>query len=180
MTGVPLNELYFEWLYSKVADPGFEEGGLTHWQLLRALFETEFVSVAGRDEDRAMDGKELRIEFVAEKNLRGVPEEWIKFGCSMLEMMVALACRLEFLADCTVHYWFWNHLVENLGLRHFTDEFELPLEDVDSATTRVIFRNYGPDGVGGFFPLRYPYRDQSELELWGQLSDYLEEIRRIG
>lgn len=177
MSGVPLNELYFRWLYSQVADPDWTDEGFTHWELLRALFQIEFVSVAGKDEDRATDGRELRRTFIDEQGLSGVSRDWIEHGCSMLELMVGLAQRLEFLADAKVHYWFWR-LMDNLDLRQYNDEYELPLEDVDEAITRVIFRLYGYDGVGGLFPLRAPTRDQRELELWVQMGDYLAEVIR--
>ena len=35
--------------------------------------------------------------------------------------------------------------------------------------------SFGNDGVGGFFPLKYPKRDQKYLEIWYQLEDFVLE-----
>jgi hypothetical protein len=172
---VPLDELYLEWLYSQVADPGFQDEDLTYWEVLKVLFKTPFAYVVPMDVNRIMDGKALRRRFVSEKGLSGVSESWIKIGCSVLELMVGLSQRLSFLADGEPHYWFWE-LMDNLGLRQFTDAYELPYEDIEEMLDGLIFRNYEYNGRGGFFPLRNPQRDQRDIELWAQLADYIEEI----
>lgn len=171
---VPLDELYFQWLYEQVADPDFEDEDLTYWEVLKVLFSVDFAFVIRMDENRAEDGKALRRKFVDEKGLTGVSRHWIEIGCSVLELMVGLAERLEFVADGKSHYWFWE-LMGNLGLREYSDSHAIPYEDIEETLTKVMFRQYGPDGVGGFFPLKYPQRDQRTLELWAQLSDYVQE-----
>jgi hypothetical protein len=175
---VPLDELYFRWLYGQVADPDFEEEDLTYWEVLKVLYKTDFAFVIRMDENRVEDGKALRRKFIAEQGLSGVSRHWIEIGCSVLELMVGLAERLEFLADGETHYWFWE-LMENLGLRQYNDSHEIPYEDIEEILNRVIFRQYDSDGYGGFFPLRRPERDQRGLELWAQLSDYVQEKNAI-
>lgn len=177
MASVPLDELYLEWLYSQVADPNFQDEDLTYWEVLKILFSVDFAYVVRMDENRVEDGKALRRRFIAEQRLSGVSEAWIELGCSVLELMVGLSERLAFLADGEPHYWFWE-LMGNLGLRHYNDSYIIPTEDVEEILERVIFRYYGPDGRGGFFPLKHPTRDQRDIELWAQLSDYVMEIRR--
>lgn len=176
--GVPLDELYFRWLYEQVADPNFEDEDLTYWEVLKVLFQTDFVFVIRMDENRVEDGKALRRKFIGEQGLTGVSAHWVEIGCSVLELMVGLAERLAWLADGESHYWFWE-LMGNLGLRGFSDSHIIPYEDVEEILNRVIFRQYGPDGRGGFFPLKHPERDQRGLELWAQLSDYVQEIDQI-
>jgi len=181
----PLDELYFQWLYRQVADP---EQDLTFWNVLRVLYTTPFVWVVPNDENRIGDGKELREFFIDSQRIRLRREDrnWIDLGCSMLELMVGLARRLEFLANKgTAHYWFWI-LMENIGLSRFNDDdwdffkfeddHDKTSEDyVRDVLEMVIQRYYESDGHGGFFPLDRPEEDQREVEIWDQLSEYVME-----
>lgn len=176
----PLDELYFQWLYGQVADPQIQEKNLTYWNVLRILFTTEFawVDAVVNDENRIGDGKALRTEFVRSQgwNVTDVDSEWIETGCSMLEVMVGLARRLEFIADGTPHYWFWV-LMSNIGLAGFNDKRRFRKEYVVDVLDRVIFRNYQPTGLGGFFPLQNPMEDQRDIELWAQMNEYVQEMQ---
>lgn len=179
MTGVPLDELYFVWLYERVADP---EHDLTYWKLFRVLHSTEFAWVVPNDENRIKDGKRLREKFLDDRHirLRRSDRDWIELGCSMLELMVGLAQRLEFEADGGgAHFWFWV-LMENIGLSEFDDSCELPEDYISEVLERVIQRYYEPDGHGGFFPLEHPREDQRDVELWSQLSAYVLEQGLVG
>lgn len=179
MNSEPLDELYFKWLYNQVADP---EQDLTFWNLLRVLFTTEFVWIVPNDENRIADGKALRESFIDTQGirLRRSERNWIELGCSMLELMVGLADRLEFETDKgTTHYWFWE-LMENLGLGMYDDAVEVPEEHVREVLEMVIQRYYEPNGHGGFFPLEHPLGDQREIELWYQLSAYVMERHLAG
>jgi len=169
----PLDELYFDWLYRQVADP---DQGLTYWHVLRILYSTEFVWIVSNDENRISDGKELRERFIKDQRirLRRADLNWIDLGCSMLELMVGLSERLEYLADGKAHSWFW-HLMGNIGLSELHDGVDLPEEYVYDVLERIIQRYYEPDGNGGFFPLRRPREDQRQIELWYQLSAYVLE-----
>jgi hypothetical protein len=62
--------------------------------------------------------------------------------------------------------------MENIGLRHWNDAASHEHCDIDEVLNRVIFRQYEPDGRGGFFPLQHPDHDQRGVELWYQLSAY--------
>ncbi|QJD49786.1 hypothetical protein SEA_CLUBPENGUIN_62 [Streptomyces phage ClubPenguin] len=172
----PLDERYFVWLYSLVADPTIQDRDLTYWELLRQLYERQFVWFVSRDDNRMEDGKQLRLEFLRSEGLRTseVDRNWIDLGCSVLELMVAMSARLQFDLDpdSNLAYWFWEVLVENIGLRHCTDGEGFESCDVDETLNRVIFRQYEPDGKGGFFPLQHPEQDQRGVELWHQLSAY--------
>lgn len=174
MINQPLDELYFQWLYSQVADPNTEEPYLSYWKLLRYFFTRKFEWQIPRDENRAADGKELRYEFVHDSNLSMVDHEWLHMDCSMLELMVGLSRRLSFEADGEPHYWFWR-LMENIGLNGYSDDRQIPVRKIENTLDRVIFRQYKSSGLGGFFPLKHADRDQRKAELWVQLCAYVNE-----
>lgn len=95
----------------------------------------------------------------------------------MLEMILGLARRASFEDDGDTREWFWR-LLENLDIARYTDMVcsRYPCnQEIERVLNRVIYRVYEDDGHGGLFPLRYPDRDQREVELWYQLSAYLLE-----
>jgi hypothetical protein len=176
VNGLPLDELYLIWLYRQVADPETADPSLSYWKLLRQLYTTEFVWLIHNDENRVEDGKDLRVEFIHEEGLGGVDPEWIDLGCSVLELMVGLSRKLAFQADDSEpHFWFWR-MMENIGLRRYTDSHPPRKTHVDDVLHRVIYRKYHSDGSGGFFPLKYPEKDQRNVELWYQMSAYIIEL----
>lgn len=170
----PLDERYFVWLYSQVADPDLTHPSLTYWKLLRVLFTKEFTWSIPKDENRSEDGKELRIEFAQDLRLDEVDDDWMDLGCSMLELLVGLAKRLYWETDGKVHYWFWR-LMENLGLHQYSDNKRLPKKRIEAVLDCIILRTYKPNGEGGLFPLRHAEMDQRQAELWYQLSAYVLE-----
>lgn len=185
MSSEPLDELYFKWLYEQVADPGFHQQSLTYWKVLRILFTKEFVWVVDvvNDENRIKDGKALRVDFLREKGIGryDVDPDWIEIGCSVLELMVGLSRRMAFMADGEPHYWFWEHLMKNIGLSKYSDDSRrIPRMYIDRMLDRLIFRIYEPSGLGGFFPLEDAPQDQTKVELWYQLSAYVMERELAG
>jgi hypothetical protein len=174
----PLDERYLVWLYRLVADPAIESRELTYWELFRQLYEKQFVWIISRDDNRIEDGKQLRLEFLSSEGLtrRDVDPNWIELGCSVLELMIAMSYRLVFETDPDGQpaYWFWK-LAENIGIGGFNDASGYEHCDVDEILNRVIFRQYEPDGTGGFFPLKDPRADQRSIELWYQLNAYVRE-----
>jgi hypothetical protein len=173
---VPIDELYFEWLYNQVANLKLRNPARTHWSLLRQLYSKEFDWFVPNDDNRAEDGKDIRREFLSEVNAPYDPG-WEDLGCSMLELFIGIARRLSFEADGEPDVWFW-HLIETLGLLEFSDKnYNQEAERViDEALERVIRRTYDYDGRGGLFPLRNPPSDQRNVEIWYQLSAYLIEL----
>lgn len=169
MTGEPLEELYFKWLYGQVGSTKRK----THWNLLRQLHTKEFVWVVPNDDNRLEDGRDLRHEFCEDEDL-AASDEWMHYGCSMLEMLVALSRRLQFEDDKPAREWFWE-LMFNLNLVEFTDDHELPKQEIDEILDEVIWRTYQENGQGGLFPLKWPEEDQRDVEIWYQLSAYLQE-----
>jgi hypothetical protein len=179
----PLDELYLKWLYEQVADPEFEDRELTYWKVLNILFKKEFVSDIPNDENRIHDGLALRSEFLTNQDFGNEDLAWVELGCSVLELMVGLARRIEFDTDKGgAHYWFWV-LMENIGLSGYNDHKRFTrrqLDRIDDILNSLIYRSYEYDGRGGFFPLREPRRDQTKVELWYQMSAYILEQNLAG
>jgi hypothetical protein len=44
---------------------------------------------------------------------------------------------------------------------------------------RLIWRQYREDGLGGFFPLNWPDKDQTQVEIWYQMQKYVTEIQQV-
>lgn len=170
----PLDELYLTWLYSQIGSVKEKHPARTHWSLARQLFTKEFVWIIPNDDNRLEDGRDLRVEFLEEEGIEDPDPEWMRIGCSMLEMLVGLSRRLAFEAEGEPREWFW-HLMKNLGLNHCSDKRRLTYEEVNDVLDRVIWRTYRWDGHGGLFPLNEPEKDQREVEIWYQLSAYLLE-----
>ena len=119
---------YFEWLYNYVCKNKVHSK-ISYRNLLMMLHETEFIFSIPNDENRAVDGENLRYRFELEFEERegmGLPCK-ITGPCSVLEMMIALAIRCEetimddpLYGDRTAQ-WFWR-MMSNLGLGLMTDD----------------------------------------------------------
>lgn len=171
-----VREEYFQWLCGLVQadDPDH-----SYWGLMDILFNTEFIWSVDNDDNRAGDGLELRVEF---EDLTG--EEACKDEpCSVLEMLIGLADRMDFALSnpgdrqSSLVVWFWE-MLENLGLASFEDEDffgRRAPNRIHFILDRWLNRRYGYSGEGGLFPLREPYKDQRKTEIWYQMQAYLLE-----
>jgi len=168
-----LDDDYLEWLEEQVGPQ--DNPQVTHKTLLKALYSKEFVWVVPNDDNRCLDGIELRDEFM-HLTRHAYDNEWMLLGCSVLEMLVALSRRLSFEAEGEPREWFW-HMIKNLELDTFRD----PVHDrfreiIDAKLEKFIWRQYDFDGVGGLFPLENPREDQRKVEIWYQLGAYILEL----
>lgn len=91
-------------------------------------------------------------------------------------MLIGLSRRLAFEAGGDVPSWFW-HLMDNLNLRAYNDQNydEFQAGVVEEIVNKVIWRTYDENGNGGLFPLRCTSNDQRQVEIWYQLSEYLQQ-----
>lgn len=174
-----LDDLYLEWLYDQVVTPKWHDCR-TYWFLMRDLYSKEFVWIVANDDNRVEDGRDLREEFRDSLCADHLDPDWRQLGCSVLEMMVALARRLSFEDDrMNVVEWFWQ-MLENLRIAEFDDPFYSSggrSEDVvDHILENLVWRNYKPNGAGGLFPLRTFDEDQTCVEIWYQMNAYLLEL----
>lgn len=173
MTDEPIEELYFNWLYSKVAAVENPTPSLTHWTLLRDLHSTEFIYLVSGDDNRAQDGLDLRREFLRESFI-GEDPPWLSIGCSVLEMLYAFARKASFETGVSTRDWFWLFL-DNLGIADLNDASNRISQKVSEVLDRFIWRTYRRNGEGGMFPLRSSPNDQREVEIWYQFCEYLVE-----
>lgn len=170
----PIENLYFNWLCAKVIFNQNPTPSLTYWRLFRKLHSTEFVWLLMGDDNRAEDGKELRVEFLIAGDIPDDPV-WRSFhGCSILEMLIAFSKRAEFQTGLPAKDWFWI-LLENLGLSEINDASDVSDDELDTILANFVWRSYEYDGVGGLFPLENPLQDQKNLEIWYQFFDYLRD-----
>lgn len=171
-----IDDRYFEWLYEKIAAVSNRNPARSYWQLARQLYETEFTYFVSNDDNRAGDGQELRIEFLADNDLDESDHNWLALECSVLEMLIALSRRAAFETDEEPIEWFWR-LLDNVGLRDITDEVFDPEASnfIEETISRILKREYDRNGNGGLFPLKKTRYDQRKIELWYQLSSYILE-----
>lgn len=173
-----LDELYLRWLYKQISPISIKNPERTYWLFARDLFQKEFIWFVPNDDNRYEDGRDLRYEFLFEEDI-DEDSEWLSLGCSMLELLVALSRRFAFMWDGEPRDRFWE-LVENTGIekcndKHYKEDDDLKLE-IDQIMDSIIWRTYEPNGHGGgLFPLEHPTRDQTKIELWYQMADYVNE-----
>lgn len=173
-----LDEQYFEWLYSQVCS--VETSQIKSYRnLLYLCYQMEYVWLIPNDDNRLEDGKYLRYEFLELLEISKDKRDqwWMELGCSILEFLVALARRLEFETDIATDIWFLE-LIDNLGLAKYNDRTRMTEEkkqDIEDTINRMVWRTYRYNGRGGLFPLDHPEEDQREVEIWYQLSAYINE-----
>lgn len=174
----PLERAYFDWLAGQVGSVNANPRS-SHRDFLEQMFRKVFVWLVANDDNRVEDAIGLRYEFVDEIWQRQVPTVWFHVECSFLEMMVALSRRLAWQTEGEPSVAFW-HLAQNLGVHPCTDANYRRSPNqvrarIDEIMDDVIWRQYKPNGRGGFFPLDHPHQDQRTVEIWYQMSAYLLE-----
>jgi hypothetical protein len=165
-------ERYGEWLVDRA---NFHKANYDDLMIL--LHQTSFYSCILRDADRAKDGKYLREDYFQNDDLLNEISKKYEF-CSVLEMLVAFAIRIdnEWIGDPGEEHpetIFWEMLC-NLGLDKCTNR-RINIRFVMDTLDIWLGRRFDPDGEGSIFPLKNPSRDQREVEIWGQLQEYLGE-----
>lgn len=157
---------YFGWLRRQVYTPE----GTDYMDLFAHLHHKEFVWIIPNDDNRVVDALDLRREFLGEAH------QISRHGVSVLEVLVSLSRRLEFQAQGKAARWAWT-LLENLELHKMRDPVSKRKADrIEDILEALIWRTYERDGVGGFFPLAWPQEDQTKVELWYQMSAYINEL----
>lgn len=174
---------YFEWLCNFVVDDEYSNT-LSYRKLLEQLYHEKFEyswDPSLNDENRASDGTDLRLEFSNESSYiyEGYVSEAIYMPCTMLEMMIGLAKRIENQIMSDYSYgdrtgqWFWS-MIASLQLGNMDDSNYNP---VYVRKRLAIFSNheYEPNGDGGLFTLSKPPKDLRHEEIWTQAMWYLDE-----
>lgn len=166
-----LDDQYLDWLYALV---GRQAENVDHFHLIRQLHSREFFMIVPNDDNRCADGIALRTEFVRSNRMIRPERVWLNMGCSVLEMLIGITRHISFEMDGDVGEWFW-HLVDNLGLTRYSDG-RWNGRAIDEVIERLVWRKYSYDGNGGLFPLKEPYEDQRDVELWFQMESYMLEL----
>lgn len=168
-----LREAYFQWLINQV------QHGQVYLGLLRLMHQREFVWLVPNDDNRLADGTSLRVEYLNQIHQRQrLAKE--HFGpCSILEVLISISRRLEFIAGGSPDVWALN-LLDNLKLLDMLDPLSHnQARKIEKVLDKLIWRTYRPDGYGGFFPLRHPPEDQTKAEIWYQMAAYVNEIHPL-
>lgn len=177
MTRDELINGYFEWLYDLVCE-GRYPSNVSFRKLIMHLHNTEFVYTIPKDINRAKDGVDFRYRYPYAR-----PEAislYLNGPCSVLEMMIALAKRLEEtimddpkLGD-RMSQWFWE-MVVNMGLGSMVDD-NYDEAYVEDAIDILLNREYDYDGKGGLFRVKHCDYDMRDVEIWSQMCWYLDSI----
>lgn len=177
---------YFDWLCGLVHVDGLDHN---YRILARTMDDIEFVPLIPNDENRAEQGKNLRILYLGEvlNDLDRYDKTVVLEPCSFFEMLVRLAMDManilqdednfqELIPRC-----FWE-MASNMGLEDCSDETigealtpSAIVEFVKKRCENVVYRRYKRSGKDGLFPLKHSKKDQRAVEIWYQMNAYLIE-----
>ena len=178
-----INEVYIQWLYSKVGSNDREYNH--YWRVIRRLYRREFYYIVKNDVNRYEDGLTLRNKFTDEYGYSFADICRALDGpCTVLEMLVAFAMRIDSeimwdpdAGDRTA-FWFWT-MLQNAGLdmKRFSDEYfdNNCIIALEKMITRVVSRQYDKLGNGGFFPVSSYQKNFQRTELWYQMHFWMHE-----
>jgi len=160
------------------------EGPDGYLRLCEIMNSVYFVSLVAFDENRAEEGKALREEWGESRGDILEPGTLIPYTCTMLEMIVILGRRMEYEMmdsqfEAGTGKWV-RELLENAGLAYFRNDIfdidpEYSANRIRKILSDIIYRRYGRDGTGGFFPVTDRNVDQKGEELLIQMNNYLAE-----
>lgn len=170
-TDSAIRHQYFTWLVLQIGDVTVNDIE----PVCTLMHQKEFIWFVANDDNRIQDALDLRLEYLYEQNLE-VPSEALRLvHVSVLEVLVALSRRMEFFLDGDSNHWAWV-LMEHLGLTQYRGRITpRRRENVDQILEKLVWRQYDADGSGGFFPLAWPNEDQTKIEIWYQLQNWIGE-----
>lgn len=175
-----MNDGYFNYLMSILNYSGYDN----HTIVLDILYRTDYRWSIHNDDNRAIDGIEIRYNYQRDCDISNKDmEELLLIPCSVIEVICGLAIRMDdTMRDperAHIDKWFWE-MLDNLGLSNFTDSaYESGAWSIDDAHKILdIFmdRTYDELGRGGLFPRNVCYKNQRECELFSQMNGYLNEF----
>ena len=183
MIDIDLNNLYFDWICTTAFPNKFDRDRYS--KVLEFLHNTVFEYTLGLDANRKCDGIDLRYHFSCETNIPNhiVDSNFNNQICSVLEMMVALAKRFDNNVMYDITYgdrsalWF-QIMFSNLGLDRFDNSIwnDQVANIVANILHRFFTRTYNPDGSnGGLFIIRNLSLDMRNIQIWDQMSIYINE-----
>lgn len=168
-------------LVTKIEDMNSKYGRINFYISPKRLYEE--TGYVWKGENRYDDGIDLRYRFGNEQGYRDsmIASYLDNRPCSVLEMIIALAIRLEehIMDDPDIGnrtgQWFWDMIV-SLGLGSMDDSKFDKAHAID-VIRRFLDRDYGRDGKGGLFTIEHCRYDMRDIEIWYQANWYLDNIR---
>jgi hypothetical protein len=173
---------YYNWISSLAISD--ELTRRKYSMLLQNLYDTPFTYILDLDKNRAIDGVELRYRFgsLFSYNVSEINSMSSDRQCSVLEMMVALALRIEEqimknqIDENNTSTWFIEMLKNLKLLDMMNDQFDSSY--FERCINTFMDRDYSPNGYGGLFTVESPRQDMRNTEIWYQCMWHLEELIR--
>lgn len=169
---------YYAWLVDKL-DLGdqavFPKGpyGTTLGMILFQLHEIVFTSPIEGDANRVQDGLALRNEYwnqvMDAADPVGPLYPFFERQASCLEVLIALCIRMEFIREGSIGRYFTPLVMHNLKLHPTDGDYN------DRVICKWLNRDIKPNGEGGIYPMKFNQADQTNLELWYQMQQYMAE-----
>lgn len=168
-----LEQEYFEYLVNLI-----NPDHAPYLKLLEQLYSTDYIIVKDDDNNRAEDGKNLRLDWLYEHNRKEDNDIWFaQFkACSVLEMMVALAIRMDenimWNGFNRTSIWF-SDMILSMGLEQYTD-YNYDPESISTIVNAMMYYNIESNGQGGLFISPYNDTDMRDYSLWYQMQIYIQ------
>ena len=177
-----LDSKYYNWLVQLVCPD--RRIGEDYRYILQHLYSVNFRYVLPMDANREEHATNFRYRFGDENGYEQyeIANELDYRPASILEIMVELAVRIEETIMQDDEYgdrtsiWFWD-MMYSLGLDHMTNS-KYDEKEADYVISRLLDRDYAPNGKGGLFTVNDPYEDMRYVHIWAQAQWYLEQINR--
>lgn len=168
---------YKSWLYDMV---GVNSPDHSYYLLLDSLFSIDYFFLIEFDENRMMDGINLRSEFISSEATDNMKYNIFMSSdtANVLEVLIGIAKRMDFILydeqESRLIPLFWE-LIENLGLGEMDDNNFKGNAIVRRVISKWLNRSYTSSGKGNIFPLKKTKYDQRQRETWDQMNEYLLE-----
>ena len=179
-----IRDLYFDWMMDKVANASKKR---RYSRLFRILHDHPFEYVLSLDANRESDGIDLRYLFAYESEIdqAAVATELDSDPCSFLEMLIAMAIRMDgMIFDDDPGLWFWD-MMDSMGLSQWTNkEIEgdwYAEDDIHLKIQRCMERDFDPNtGEGSPFILE-DNRGQNlcAIEFWCMAMWHTTEVAKV-
>ena len=172
-----MREEYFDWLYSLAM--GKDENYIVLCEFLDSI---DFEYVNPMDSNRYEDGVTMRYRFAYDKSLprAAIAGEIDNKQCSIFEMMVALAVRIEedVMEDSShedrTSLWF-KDMLKSLTLDDMTNR-NFDRDRAEKVIDAFLLRRYQQNGRGGLFTVNDAPGDMRRAEIWYQAMWYVNNL----
>lgn len=175
-----IEDSYFRFLMRLIDNERPQPPSRNYGVLLHYMYNMEFEYIMQMDENRAYDGLNLRYLFSldAPYDYEDILDTLDK-PCSVLEMIIALAHRIESDITCEpdgidrTSEWFWQ-MISSLGLDRMSDD-NFNSDSVIDILRCFQNRRYAKNGRGGLFTVNKYKGDMRGIEIWYQAHIWLNE-----